>query len=219
LKNYTHLISWISFEIKYDLKNPGMLLSGFLQMVILGYIAFIAHPTMGGKSWIVLLLFCSVIGTQLAVSKAFLNQDRGRWLYIYQLASAGTIIWGKLIYSWIISILMCVWALAVFVFLNDWPLEHTRVFTGLMLLVSIGLGTIFTFTSALSSKSAWGMVVFPVLSLPAAIPLILIGSRGTIKCLNPVLVPSVYNDIGFLIGVDLLIVALVISLFSSLWRD
>lgn len=196
-----------------------MLLSGFLQMVILGYIAFIAHPTMGGKSWIVLLLFCSVIGTQLAVSKAFLNQDRGRWLYTYQLASAGTIIWGKLIYSWIISILMCIWALAVFVFLNDWPLEHARVFTGLMLLISIGLGTIFTFTSALSSKSAWGMVVFPVLSLPAAIPLILIGSRGSIKCLNPVLVPSVYNDLGFLIGVDLLIVALVISLFSSLWRD
>lgn len=219
MKNYTHLISWLSFEIKYDLKNPGMLLSGFLQMVILGYIAFIAHPTMGGKSWIVLLLFCSVIGTQLAVSKAFLNQDRGRWLYTYQLASAGTIIWGKLIYSWIISILMCIWALAVFVFLNDWPLEHARVFTGLMLLISIGLGTIFTFTSALSSKSAWGMVVFPVLSLPAAIPLILIGSRGSIKCLNPVLVPSVYNDLGFLIGVDLLIVALVISLFSSLWRD
>ena len=219
MKNYTHLISWLSFEIKYDLKNPGMLLSGFLQMVILGYIAFIAHPTMGGKSWIVLLLFCSVIGTQLAVSKAFLNQDRGRWLYTYQLASAGTIIWGKLIYSWIISILMCIWALAVFVFLNDWPLEHARVFTGLMLLISIGLGIIFTFTSALSSKSAWCMVVFPVLSLPAAIPLILIGSRGTIKCLNPVLVPSVYNDLGFLIGVDLLIVALVISLFSSLWRD
>jgi len=160
--------------------------------------------------------FCSVIGTQLAVSKAFLNQEKGRWLYTYQLASAGTIIWGKLIYSWLISILMCLWALGVFIFLNKWPLEHTGVFISLMLLISIGLGSIFTFTSALSSKSSWGMVIFPVLSLPATIPLILIGARGTIKCLNPVLVPSVYQDLGFLAGVDVLIIALILALFSSL---
>jgi heme exporter protein B len=219
LKNLKQLISWISFEIKYDIKNPGMLLSGFLQLVVLAYIAFIIHPSMGGKSWVVLFLFCTVIGTQLAVSKAFLNQDKGRWQYTYQLASASTIIWGKLLYSWMVSIAMSLWALIVFSFLNNWPIEHGLTFAILVLLISLGLGSIFTFTSAIASKTNWGMVLFPVLSMPVIIPVLMIGARGTIKCLNPVLVPSVQNDMLFLLSLDGLIVGLVIALFASLWQE
>ncbi len=209
----------MQFELQQDLKKPGLLLSGFLQMLVLAYLAYITQPQFGVRTWVVLLLFCTLLGTQLAVSKAFLNQNPGHWLYFYQLSKAQSLILAKMIYSWLVSLAMSIWAMLVFAFLNHWPVEHTLAFSGTLFLINIGLASIFTFTSAISSKSSWGSIIFPILSLPTILPFMLIGSRACIKALNIVIVPSWNIDMYFLLALNVLVAGLSLGLFGILWRD
>jgi heme exporter protein B len=135
------------------------------------------------------------------------------------LASPSAIILAKTLYSWILMVLLCILDLGVFSFFMSNPVQHLLVYMGFVLLVSGGLGTVFTMISAIASKTTQPAFLVPVLSLPIILPLLLIGVQGSVKCLNPVLVPSVYNDLMLLAALNLLVLVLAGVLFNPLWRE
>jgi heme exporter protein B len=73
--------------------------------------------------------------------------------------------------------------------------------------------------SAIASKTAQPGFLVPVLSLPIILPLLLIGVQGSVKCLNPILVSSAFQDLWLLLSLNFLLLVLAATLFNPLWRD
>jgi heme exporter protein B len=109
--------------------------------------------------------------------------------------------------------------LVLFGFFMGMPVIHMFAYIKILILVTGGISTIFTFIGAIASKANQAGFLAPVLSLPVILPLILLGIKASNKVFNPILVSSVNKDILMLTALDGLILVLSGILFSALWKE
>jgi heme exporter protein B len=209
----------IKSEMVNDFKRPTIPMAAALQVFSLALLCYLSNPTISANTWNGLFWLTTIFSTLQAVSKSFIGVSRARWIYLNQLASPGAIILSKIAYSWIIMLLLCLLDLGVFAFFMNSPVIHLGHYLLFVLLVSGGLGTVFTLISAIASKTTQAAFLVPVLSLPVILPLLLIGVQGSVKCLNPVLVPSTNQDLMLLGALNLLVLVLASVLFNPLWKE
>jgi heme exporter protein B len=213
------IIQLVKVEFQLDLKKPGIWLSALLQLAITALLSMLALPRMLGSVWNTLFWITLILGSIHAVNKNFILVSKGRWIYWNQLASASQILWGKIIYGWLHMFTLSAFNLIVFYWFLGIPVAHLSVYFVLLLLVTAGVSTLFTFVGAISTKAGSAHIIAPVLSLPVILPLLIIGIRASLKTLNPILVSSVYQDISLLLSMNILILVLAGILFESLWSD
>lgn len=206
-------------EISGDLKKPAIPAAAGLQVFSLALLCYLGNPLLSEKTWNSLFWLTVVFSTLQAVSKTFISISRARWIYLNQLASPAAMILAKILYAWLLMLILCILDLLVFSFFMSNPVKHTWEYLGFILLVSGGLGTVFTMISAIASKTTNPGFLVPVLSLPVILPLLLIGVQGSVKCLNPVLVSSVHQDLLLLLAINFLMFILATVLFNPLWRE
>ena len=222
MRSIAKVISLIKIEWSLDLKRPAILASAILQMAVMAMLSMLSMLSQSEKAtkiwnslfWIT-LIFC----TLQAISKSFLTVSRNRWIYWNQLSSPGQILWSKIIYGWITMIILTLINLLFFGFFMGIPVIHMFAYIKILILVTGGISTIFTFIGAIASKANQAGFLAPVLSLPVILPLILLGIKASNKVFNPILVSSVNKDILMLTALDGLILVLSGILFSALWKE
>lgn len=209
----------IQAEFSMDLKRPAVLAAAGLQVLSLGLLCYLSNPLITDKTWNSLFWITVVFSTLQAVSKGFISVSRARWIYLNQLASPGAIILAKILYAWLLMLALCILNVGVFTFFMQFPVGHALPYFGFILLVSGGLGTVFTMISAIAGKTTQPGFLVPVLSLPVILPLLLVGVQGSVKCMMPVLADSVYTDLLLLAALNVLLFILTAVLFNPLWRE
>jgi heme exporter protein B len=109
--------------------------------------------------------------------------------------------------------------LALFGWFLGIPVQHAFPYFLILITVTGGISTLFTFIGAIASKANQAGFLAPVLSLPVILPLLLVGIKASNKAFNPVLISNVWKDIWLLCGLDFLILVLAGILFNALWKD
>ena len=222
MRSIAKVISLIKIEWSLDLKRPAILASAILQMAVmalLSMLSMLSQPEKAAKIWNSLFWITLIFCTLQAISKSFLTVSRSRWIYWNQLSSPGQILWSKIIYGWLTMIILTLMNLLLFGFFMGMPVIHMFVYIKILILVTGGISTIFTFIGAIASKANQAGFLAPVLSLPVILPLILLGIKASNKVFNPILVSSVNKDILMLTALDGLILVLSGILFSALWKE
>lgn len=220
MQNFTvQVINLIRAEYETDIKKPVVLAAACLQIVTIAMLCYLGNNNIQPKVWSSLYWISLIFGTLQASGKGFIQVHRGRWIYINQMASPAAIIFSRIIYGWLIIIILSMINLLIFSLLMDYPVNHSLVYLGIITLAVMGISSVFTMISAIASKTNQPGLLAPVLSLPVIIPLVLVGMQGSIKALNPVLVSSVYYDMMLLAAMNFLILVLAGILFTPLWRD
>lgn len=209
-------------EIKTDLKRPAILAAGILQVlctVYLCYIANITNPNVNPRTFNSLIWICLIFCTLQIMSKSFTGYSKGRWIFMNQLGSPNQIIIAKLIYNVILMLILTFLNFFLFSIFLGLPIMNLTLYATFLFFGGIGISCIFTMMAAIGSKTPSASFIIPVMSLPVLIPFINISIGGSLKCINAVIVPSTYQNLYALIGLDVLIVVLCMLLFSPLWRD
>jgi heme exporter protein B len=222
MRSIAKVISLIKIEWSLDLKRPAILASAILQMAVmalLSMLSMLSQPEKAAKIWNSLFWITLIFCTLQAISKSFLTVSRNRWIYWNQLSSPGQILWSKIIYGWLTMIILTLINLLLFGFFMGMPVIHMFAYIKILILVTGGISTIFTFIGAIASKANQAGFLAPVLSLPVILPLILLGIKASNKVFNPILVSSVNKDILMLTALDGLILVLSGILFSALWKE
>jgi heme exporter protein B len=222
MRSIAKVISLIKIEWSLDLKRPAILASAILQMAVmamLSMLSMLSQPEKATKIWNSLFWITLIFCTLQAISKSFLTVSRNRWIYWNQLSSPGQILWSKIIYGWLTMIALTLINLILFGFFMGIPVIHMLAYIKILILVTGGISTIFTFIGAIASKANQSGFLAPVLSLPVILPLILLGIKASNKVFNPILVSSVNKDILMLTALDGLILVLSGILFSALWKE
>jgi heme exporter protein B len=206
------LLEWRS---KYALN--GVLLY-VVSTVFVCYLSFISMPnklTWNALFWII-MLFASIN----AVAKSFLQESRGRHLYIYTLVSPTALIIAKTIYNSLLMVVLTLIALffysLVFPFKPETDLLMYLVAT---ILGSLSFATIFTMVSAIASKAGNGGMLMAILSFPIVIPVLIVLIKLSKNAIDGLDRSVSLDDIGLLIVINVLITAVSLLLFPYLWRD
>lgn len=212
----------------WQLFKKDLLLESRQQYTLYGillYVAstiFVLYLSMGepeenswnGLFWIVLLFVCVN-----AIAKSFLQESRGRMLYFYSIAGARDFVLSKLLFNLFLMVCMSLLSLLLFTLLLGNPLEHLGLF---MLITCLGGGSIslvFTFLAAIAARAQQSTALMAVMGFPIIIPQILLLMKISTVAFSSVVQAGLWQMVGLLIGLDIMVVLLAVILFPFLWKD
>ena len=206
------LLEWRS---KYALNGVVLYV---VSTVFVCYLSFVSIPdklTWNALFWII-MLFAAIN----AVAKSFLQESKGRHLYIYTLVSPSALIIAKTIYNSLLMASLTLIALLFYCFVFSFP-PATDVFMYLIatLLGSLSFATIFTMVSAIAAKAGNGGMLMAILSFPVIIPMLIVLIKFAKNAIDGLDSSVNLDEIGLLLVINVLVVAVSLLLFPYLWRD
>ncbi|MBC8987628.1 heme exporter protein CcmB [Pedobacter sp. N36a] len=204
------LLEWRS---KYALN--GVLLY-VVSTVFVCFLSFVSTDkvTLNALFWII-MLFASIN----AVSKSFLQESRGRQVYIYTIASPLALIISKTIYNALLMMVLTVIALGFYILVFDFGPEDLGLYMVAALLGSLSFSTIFTMVSAIASKAGNGGMLMAILSFPIIIPVLVVLIKLTKNAMDGLDRSVSLDEIGLLLIINALVMSVSVLLFPYLWRD
>jgi heme exporter protein B len=164
--------------------------------------------------WITILF--TVINT---IAKSFLGEKRGRDIYYYSIASPEHILLSKIIYNFILTLLLTLTGFLLFVVLLGNPMTDTALFLAVLILASMGFAASLTLLSGISSKATNSYIIMAVLSFPVVISILLLAIKITKNCIDGLDRSVSYNDLLTLLAINCLVAATSYILFPYIWRN
>jgi heme exporter protein B len=217
------LFSQVKFLIKKELllewRSKYALNGVLLYVVSTIFVCFLSliseNPiTLNALFWII-MLFASIN----AVSKSFLQESKGRQLYIYTIASPFALIISKTIYNIMLMLLLTVIALGFYMLVFDFGPGDLPLYLLATILGSLSFSTVFTMVSAISSKAGNGGMLMAILSFPVIIPVLIVLIKLTKNAVDGLDRSVSLDEISMLLIINVLVGAVSLLLFPYLWRD
>ncbi len=206
-------------ELKLEIRNKyalGGILLYVVSTVFVSYLSFkqiINAPTWNALFWII-LLFASING----VAKSFINETRGRLLYLYTLVSPQAVILSKIIYNSLLLLVISSLCLLVYSIFVGNIIQDISLFLLTLLLGSFGFSSLLTMVSAIASKTNNNFTLMAILSFPIMMPLLMVLLKLSKNAIDG-LENWDLNYLMVLLFINVIIVALSYLLFRYLWRD
>ena len=166
-----------------------------------------------GLFWVI-QLFISIN----AVAKSFLQENRGRMLYYYSIASPVSFILAKLFFNTLLMLVMSLLSLLLFTLFLGNPMQKAWQFTGLVVLGGWSLSLVFTFLAAIAARAQQNAAIMAILGFPIILPQLLLMMRLSDAAFAPLLTIPV-TTVLLLIALDILVILLAVILFPFLWKD
>jgi heme exporter protein B len=171
-------------------------------------------PTWNALFWII-LLFSSVN----AVAKSFVQEQQGRQLYYYMIASPESIILSKIFYNTGLTLILALLGYGVFSVVLGNPVQDQGLFLLNLVLGAMGFSASLTMVSGIASKAGNNATLMAILSFPVIIPILLMAIRISKNALDG-LDWSVSSDkLLSLLAINVLVATTSYLLFPYLWRS
>lgn len=184
--------------------------------VFVSYLAFRAldKPAWNALFWII-MLFSGVS----AVAKSFIQESKGRSLYLHQLADPRSVIIAKLIYNTILMMALSLTGWAIYTLLMGNMADNPLYYLFTLLMGCGGFAAVLTMTSAIASKAGNSHLLMPVLSIPLLVPLLLVAVQAGKKAVDGLDTSLLLKDFLVLGLFYVLIGILAYILFPLVWKE
>lgn len=165
--------------------------------------------------WVIQLFVCVN-----AVAKSFLQENKGRMLYFYSIASPVQFIAAKLIFNVLLMLIMALISLGLFFTFLGSPVADIQLFIGITILGGIGISLVFSLMSAIAAKAQQNAALIAILGFPVILPQLLILIKLSKSAFGEVFRDgAVLQLAGLTILMDLLVIVMSVILFPYLWKD
>jgi len=210
------LIKEVKLEFRHKYALNGILLY-VASTVFVSYLSFkqiVNAPTWNALFWII-MLFASIN----AVSKSFMQDSKGLFLYYYTLASPQAVILSKIVYNAFLMLFISLTCYGCYSLFIGNIVQNQFLFISNLALGSIGISSILTLISAIASKTGSNFSLMAVLSFPVMIPLLITLMRVSKDAIDGLDFSVTYKYLVVVSLLDLIILALSYMLFPYLWKD
>lgn len=164
--------------------------------------------------WVIQLFICIN-----AVAKSFLQESKGRMLYFYSISGARDFILSKLIFNWLLMLVMSGLSLLIYALWMGNPLYNFGQFLSITLLGGTGLSLVFTFLAAIAARAQQNAALMAIMGFPIIIPQLLLVSKISTIAFAAGHTDGLWSMVALLGGLDILIICLAVILFPFLWKD
>jgi heme exporter protein B len=214
-------------QVKYLIKKELVLewrskyaLNGVLLYVVSTvFVCFLSFVSVVPVTWNALFWIIMLFASINAVSKGFLQESKGRQLYIYTLTSPLALIISKTLYNVMLMMVLTLIALAFYMLVFGYVPQDLVLYIVATMLGSLSFSTIFTMISAIASKAGNGGMLMAILSFPVIIPVLIILVKLTKNAIDGLDRSVSLDEIGLLLIINGLVAGVTLLLFPYLWRD
>ena len=170
----------------------------------------------GGLFWVV-IFFSAMSG----LSRVFVSEEeRGTTLTLQLIASPSTVFNGKLIFNLLLVCLMNLAITYLFSILFDsFIINNVFLFVFTLVLGSSGITISSTIIAAIISKASAKGTLYPVLSFPILLPLILILLELTKFSMDGKSLEESFVELAVLVCYDVIMLTASHLLFDFIWRE
>ncbi len=170
----------------------------------------------GGLLWVV-IFFSAMSG----LSRAFVSEEeRGTTMTLQLVASPTVIFSGKLIFNIVLVFLMNIAITFLFIILFDsFIINNYSLFFAAFVLGNFGIAVSSTIIAAIISKTGSKGTLYPVLSFPILLPLILTLLELTKFAIDGELIEDSFVEIFVLISYDVIMLTASYLLFDFIWKE
>ncbi len=219
MKNSATILALIKKDVLLETRQQYSFYGVILYIASTTFVVYLSmgqpeEKVWNGLFWVLQLFVCIN-----AVAKSFLQENRGRMLYFYTIASPTHFVIAKLAFNAILMLLMNLLSLAVFTLLLGNPISKMGEFLLISLLGGISLSLVFTFLAAIAAKAQQQAALMAIMGFPIIIPQLLLLMKISSAAFSSAIQLGWWQMIGMLIGLDLMIIALAYILFPFLWKD
>ena len=170
----------------------------------------------GGLFWVV-IFFSAMSG----LSRAFVSEEeRGTTLTLQLIASPSTIYFGKLLFNLVLVFIMNIAIVILYYILfESFVILNFSLFLISLISGSIGIAVSSTIIAAIISKANTKGTLYPVLSFPILLPLILTLMELTKFSMDGSLISESFAELAVLICYDVIMLTAGYMLFDFIWKD
>ena len=176
----------------------------------------VSSEILSGMFWVV-IFFTAMSG----LSRIFVSEEeRGTTMTLQLIASPSVVYFGKLIFNCGLTLTLSttVTILYVTVFpafsINSWP-----IFTLTILLGSLGFAAAATIIAAIIAKANTKGTLYPVLSFPILIPLLMTVMKTTGRALDGEMLSAALGEFQILVSYVMIMIAGSYLLFDFVWKE
>lgn len=210
----------IKKEVLLEWRSKYALNGVLLYVVSTVFVCFLSFVTVEKLTWNALFWIIMLFASINAIAKSFLQESRGRHLYIYTLVSPTALIIAKTIYNGLLMIGLTLIALLFYCIVFPAPKEtDLLMYFVAAVLGSLSFATVFTMVSAIASKAGNGGMLMAILSFPIIIPVLIVLIKLAKNAIDGLDRSVSLDDIGLLVVINVMVMAVSLILFPYLWRD
>lgn len=210
-------------ELALELRRKSVI-SGL--MLYLFSTAFISYLTFSLRQnqitplvWSALFWITILFTTINTIAKSFIGEKRGRDIYYFSIASPEAIIISKIIYNFLLTVILSFTGFLLFVLLLKNPIADLGLFCLTITLAALGFSTSLTLLSGIAAKANNSHILMAVLSFPIVISVLLITVKVTKNCIDGLDRSVSTNDLITLLAINCVVTAASYLLFPYIWRS
>lgn len=176
----------------------------------------IQTPIYAGMLWVV-IFFASMTG----MARVFVSEEEKGTEFLLRLISTPySIYFGKFIFNLLISFLVIITSTLMFlIFFDKVKILYFHLFALTMFTSGIGIAGCSTIIGAIVAKANVRGALFPILSLPILIPLLMVGIEATQFSIIGKDPQLILQDNLMIIGYSGLLITLSSFLFEFVWKE
>lgn len=190
-----------------------------LYVVSTIFVCFLSFKQINPITWNALFWIIMLFASVNAIAKSFIQENKGRQLYYYSIASAKAVILSKIIYNIFLMLLLSIIALVFYTLVFRNPIGDLLFYLLAVLIGSISFATVFTMISGIASKASNSGALMAVLSFPVIIPLLMVLIKFSKNAMDGLDRSVSLNEICVLAAINLIVVTVSLLLFPYLWKE
>ena len=218
--------SFLLKEFTIEARNRYSLLGIFLYIFSCTIVIHFILQYNGGvqqinsQVWSALFWMVILFSTINEVAGSFSKETNERFYYDYYILSPESYITGKLIRSFIVTLLLSVLAYILFTIIISNPVQNKLLFLLTLVLGANGYGFLFTVMRAIAGRARNSSSLVALLGFPVVIPILIFITRLSNDAIaDNTFSESAIKNILLLGSINIVLIVFAYILFPYLWRD
>ena len=171
---------------------------------------------LSGMLWVVIFF-----GAMSGLSRTFvMEEERGTSMTLQLLAPSSVVLYGKLLFNLVlVTGLNIITVLLYALFVNGFIIKTVSIFAVTVCLGSIGFAAASTIIAAIIARANTKGTLYPVLSFPVLLPLLLTVINATKLAAEGAFFQEAYGEFQFLVSYIVVVIGTSYLVFEYVWRD
>jgi heme exporter protein B len=168
-----------------------------------------------GLLWIIIFF-----ATSNGLSRVFVSEEeRGTSLVLKLSADARSVFLGKLIFNTVLTFIINFLIIFLYIIITGLDIKNLALFSLTIGLGNLGLSAVMTIIAALISKASSKGTLYPVLSFPLLLPLLLAAISATWLTIDGVPFGAIAGELQMIASYTVVVVTASFLLFELVWND
>jgi heme exporter protein B len=168
-----------------------------------------------GLIWIIIFF-----ATSNGLSRVFVSEEeRGTSLVLKLSSEAKSVILGKLIFNTVLTLIINFFIIILYIVITDLTIKNVPLFSLSVSLGTLGLSAVMTIIAALISKAGSKGTLYPVLSFPLLLPLMLASISSTWLTIEGAGLSAIAGELQMMVSYTVVVTTASFLLFELIWND